>query len=627
MFGGLLAMVSVTVVAVPTSVVAVPEPHRWLTFTLFAAIVGLSMMVTHLAAKRVKTPDDFYTAGRSISGMQNGWAIAGDYLSAASFLGVTGLISLWGFDGFMYSVGWLLAYLVVLLLIAEPCRNIGKYTLADILAYRNDPRTSRIIGALSVMIVSTIYLVAQMVAGGVLVKALVGINYEVSVIAVGLVMLAYVVLGGMVATTWVQIVKAVLLMGVSLIMVLLLWHEYGFFGDFFAEVAGNARVQNHVATILGHSASDMSPAALGQRFLEPGLLFENPLDQISLALALVFGIIGLPHILMRFFTVPTARAARTSVAWAMAIIGSFYVLTIFLGLGAAMKVGISTIIDHDAGGNMAAPLLAQALGGGAESMLGNFMLALVAAAAFSTIVAVVAALVLAVTSALAHDLYAGVWRQGKLDTKSQVRAARLTAIVFGVLAIFLGMAAKGQNVAHLVALAFALAASANCPCVLLTLFWRRCNTGGIVAGMVVGSVFAIGLVLVSPNMSYPLAIKAEAERVLLEAPGKLRRIEADLASENGDTVIEAKRARATLGKAVMQAKSDLARYRNDRTSIVGLEEPLFKWRNPALISLPLGFLAVILGSLVYHDPRALKIWDELYVRRHTGILAGRLERR
>ena len=604
------------------SAAAVPEPFRWLTFAVFAAIIGVTMLVTYVAARRVKTPSDFYTAGSSVSGLQNGWAIAGDYLSAASFLGIAGLIAVWGYDGFMYSVGWLVAYISVLLVIAEPCRNIGKYTLSDILAYRNDPKKTRIFGALSVIIVSTFYLVAQMVGGGVLVKTLIGIDYEISVIAVGVLMLSYVIFGGMVATTWVQIIKAILLVAASLVMVVLVWSEYGFFGSFFENVTNDVRIQHRVATILGRSAVGMTPQELGQRFLEPGLLFKAPVDQVSLGIALVFGTAGLPHILMRFFTVPTARAARTSVVWAMVIIGGFYVLTLFLGLGAAMKVGVPAITEIDPGGNMAAPLLAQALGGGPDSLLGNFMLAFVAAVAFATIVAVVAGLVLAAASAIAHDLYVGVIRGGHASTAEQVRAARIATVVFGSAAIILGIAAKGQNVAHLVALAFAVAASANFPCIFLTLFWRPCNTGGIIAGMLVGTGVAIGLVLVSPNMTYPLAVKAAAQKILDEAPEKRVRIEAALASRDPAKVEQAKRARAALGKAVAAAHEDLERYRNDNTSIVGLEAPVFDLRNPGLISVPLGFLAVIIASLLYRDPRAEAMWDEVNVRQNVGVVVA-----
>ncbi len=603
---------------------AVAEKWRWLTFLVFGAIIGLTMFVTYVAAKRVKSAADFYTAGGGVSGLQNGWAIAGDYLSAASFLGIAGLISIWGYDGFMYSVGWLVAYITVLLVIAEPCRNIGKYTLADILAYRNNPKATRIVGAISVITVSTFYLTAQMVGGGVLVKTLIGIDYEISVVVVGVLMLGYVLFGGMVATTWVQIIKAALLVTASIVLVVMVWMQYGFFGDFLTNVVGDAKVQARVAQILGDGAKNMSPAELGQRFLEPGLLFKAPIDQISLGMALVFGTAGLPHILMRFFTVPTAKAARVSVIWAMAIIGGFYVLTLFLGMGSAMKVGADQIRAVDAGGNMAAPLLAQALGGGADSLLGNFMLAFVAAVAFATIVAVVAGLVLAAASAMAHDLYVGVIRGEHVTPQEQVKAARVATVVVGAMAIAIGIAAKGQNVAHLVALAFAVAASANFPCVLLTLYWKRCNTGGIVAGMIVGTLTAIGLVLVSPNMTYPKAIKAAAQKVVDAAAPKLERAQADLAAAADDAAkAKAQKAVAGIEKDVAAAKANLDRFKGDDTSLVGLEKPLFELRNPGLISIPLGFLAVILGSLLYRDKRAEDMWDELYARQNTGLLVAK----
>ena len=622
-----LAAGAVALLAVATPALAqgaVAEKWRWLTFLVFGAIIAMTMFVTYVAAKRVKSAADFYTAGGGVSGLQNGWAIAGDYLSAASFLGIAGLISIWGYDGFMYSVGWLVAYITVLLVIAEPCRNIGKYTLADILAYRNNPKATRIVGAISVITVSTFYLTAQMVGGGVLVKTLIGIDYEISVVVVGVLMLGYVLFGGMVATTWVQIIKAVLLVTASIVLVVMVWMQYGFFGDFLTNVVGDAKVQARVAQILGDGAKNMSPAELGQRFLEPGLLFKAPIDQISLGMALVFGTAGLPHILMRFFTVPTAKAARVSVIWAMAIIGGFYVLTLFLGMGSAMKVGADQIRAVDAGGNMAAPLLAQALGGGADSLLGNFMLAFVAAVAFATIVAVVAGLVLAAASAMAHDLYVGVIRGEHVTPQEQVKAARVATVVVGAMAIGIGIAAKGQNVAHLVALAFAVAASANFPCVLLTLYWKRCNTGGIVAGMVVGTLTAIGLVLVSPNMTYPKAIKAAAQKVVDAAAPRLERAQADLAAATDDAAkAKAQKAIAGIEKDVAGARANLDRFKGDDTSLVGLERPLFELRNPGLISIPLGFLAVILGSLLYRDKRAEDMWDELYARQNTGLLVAK----
>lgn len=601
--------------------------YRWLTFAVFAAVIAITMYVTYLAAKRVRSASDFYAAGGTVTGLQNGWAIAGDYLSAASFLGIAGLISLYGYDGFMYSVGFLVAYITVLLLIAEPCRNIGRYTLPDILAYRNDPRKTRIVGALSVITVSTFYLTAQMVGGGVLVKTLIGIDYETSVVCVGVLMLAYVLFGGMVATTWVQIIKAVLLVCASLIMVALVWAPYGFsLPGFLGDVVSDPGVQARVAQLLGDPAKNMSAAELGQRFLEPGLYFKAPIDQISLGMALVFGTAGLPHILMRFFTVRTALQARRSVVWAMLIIGGFYLLTLFLGFGAAKMVGPANIAAVDAGGNMAAPLLAQFLGGGPHSFFGNFMLAFVSAVAFATIVAVVAGLVLASASALAHDLYVGVLRAGKtVPPQGQVKAARVATVIVGAIAIAIGVAAKGQNAAVLVGLAFAVAASANFPCVLLTLYWKRCNTGGIVAGMLVGTIAAVGLTLVSPNLTYPKAVKAAAHKVLDGEAAKRASLESALAAPDPGAMAKAKRDLAALDKAVSKAHADIAKWGDDTTSFMGLEKPLIELKNPGIISIPLGFLTVIFGSLVYRDRRAEQMWNEMYVRQNTGLLISNTE--
>ncbi len=619
--GGLLVVASGSVLAAG----AVAAEYRWLTFAVFAAIIGLTMYVTYLAAKRVKSASDFYTAGGGVTGLQNGWAIAGDYLSAASFLGIAGLISQYGYDGFMYSVGWLVAYITVLLLIAEPCRNIGKYTLPDILAYRNNPKAMRIVGALSVITVSTFYLTAQMVGGGVLVKTLIGIDYEYSVIAVGVLMLAYVLFGGMVATTWVQIIKAILLVAASLILVMLVWTPYGFsLPGFLGDVVADPKVQARVATLLGDPAKNMTAAELGQRFLEPGLYFKNPIDQISLGMALVFGTAGLPHILMRFFTVPTAQQARKSVVWAMAIIGGFYVLTLFLGFGAAKHVGPQAIAAVDAGGNMAGPLLAQYLGGGPNSFLGNFMLAFVSAVAFATIVAVVAGLVLAAASAIAHDLYVGVYHGGDVvPPQQQVRAARVATVLVGALAITIGIAAKGQNVAHLVALAFAVAASANFPCVLLTLYWKQCSTGGIVLGMIVGTLVAVGLTLVSPNVTYPVAVREASQKVFDGEAAKRGAIDAALASGDAEAMAKAKVDLAALDKAVQKARDDVAKVEGKDTSIMGLVKPMFTLKNPGIISIPLGFLAVLLGSLLFPDRRSLAMWPEVYARQNTGILVSK----
>ena len=600
---------------------AVSPEYRWLTFLVFSSIIAATMVITYWASKRVKSTADFYAAGNSISGLQNGWAIAGDYLSAASFLGIAGLISLYGYDGFMYSVGFLMGYIAVLLVIAEPCRNIGKYTLGDILAFRNDPKKARMVAALSTITVSIFYLTAQMVGGGVLVKTLIGIDYEVSVIAVGTLMLAYVVFGGMVATTYVQIVKAVLLVIASLVLVTLVWLPYGFsLPAFLQAVVDDSKIQAQVVKLLGTAASNMTSQELGQRFLEPGLFLKDPIDQISLGMALVFGTAGLPHILMRFFTVPNAQEARKSVVWAMAIIGGFYVLTLFLGFGAAMHVGPEIIGGIDKGGNMAAPLLAQYLGGGQNSLMGNFMLAFVAAVAFATIVAVVAGLVLASASAIAHDLYVNVIKDGNASQAQQMKAARIASIGVGVVAIFIGILAKGQNVAHLVGMAFAVAASSNLPAIFLTLYWKKCNTTGVVMGMLIGAGSAILLVLVSPNMTYPLKVLSDANSVMQSAPQKI--------AEHRDMLMRIRSQEAVAGinkqiaeleKSIVKANEDLTKYQGQKTSILGLEKPLFRLKNPGIISIPLGFLMVILFSLLTRDKRAEDLWEELYVRQNTGL--------
>ncbi len=617
-------LVLAAVLAVPADnafAQAIPARYQWLTVAVFGAIIAVTMFMTYIAAKRVKTAADFYAAGGGVSGLQNGWAIAGDYLSAASFLGIAGLISLNGYDGFMYSVGWLVAYITVLLVIAEPCRNIGKYTLGDILAFRNNPKVVRTAMALSTITVSTFYLTAQMVGGGVLVKTLIGIDYEISVMAVGVLMLAYVLFGGMVATTWVQIIKAVLLVIASLVMTIWVWSQYGFsLPGFMQAVVDDPKVQTRVATLLGDAAKNMTPTELGQRFLEPALLFKNPIDQISLGMALVLGTAGLPHILMRFFTVPTAQAARTSVIWAMAIIGGFYVLTLFLGHGAAILVGAPAIMEIDRGGNMAAPLLAQFLGGGPDSMLGNFMLAFVAAVAFATIVAVVAGLVLAAASAMSHDIWVGVIKGEHATDEEERRAARICSLIVGAMAIVIGILARGQNVAHLVALAFAVAASANLPVVLLTLYWKRCNTAGVVAGLVIGTTAAIGLVLVSPNVTYPLQARAAQEKVIDTQSARIAKLQSDLAAApEGDAAAKLKKDLAAAESARAAAQKTSKELGDSRTSLVGLEKPLIDLRNPGLISIPLGFLAVFIASLLYRDKRAEDIWNELYVRSNTGI--------
>ncbi|MBM4181654.1 MAG: cation acetate symporter [Betaproteobacteria bacterium] len=668
LIGGAAALALVSTLAFAGSG-AVADEYKWMTFAVFGGIIALTMYVTYWAARQTHSTSEFYAAGRSVTGVQNGWAIAGDYLSAASFLGIAGLISLYGYDGFMYSVGFLVAYITVLLVIAEPCRNIGKYTLGDILAFRNDPKASKTVAAVSTITVSTFYLTAQMVGGGVLIKTLVGIDYHVSVIGVGVLMLTYVVFGGMKATTWVQIIKAVLLVTASILLVLFTWGQYGFsLPGFLQAVVVDPKVQAQVAKLVGDAATNMTPEELGQRFLEPGLFLKNPIDQISLGMALVLGTAGLPHILMRFFTVPTAKDARKSVLWAMGIIGGFYVLTLFLGLGAAINVGPVDILALDKGGNMAAPLLAQYVGGGADSMLGNLFLAFVAAVAFATIVAVVAGLVLAAASAMAHDIYVGVIKGDRASPQEQVIAARLSSVIVGILAIAVGIAAEGQNVAHLVGMAFAVAASSNLPAIFFTLYWKRANTYGIVVGMIVGAMTAIGLVMISPNMTYPQAVLKEARKVLQGEPAqpamqarpaqpassllcelfaldgcvaytperaasaekpakpgaaeKLTLLNEKLATlTDAKDIAKVKQDIVATEKAKAKAESDLRKFDGQTTSMMGLEKPFFLLKNPGLISIPLGFLCVIVFSLMFRDKRAEEMWDELYVRQNTGIHA------
>lgn len=504
---------------------------KWITFLLFGLVVATTLGITYWASKRTRSAVDFYSAGRSLSGFQNGFAIAGDYMSAASFLGIAGLIALNGYDGFMYSVGWLVAYISVLLLVAEPLRNSGKYTMADALSYRLKQKPVRTAAAVSTLTVSTFYLIAQMVGAGSLIQLLVGIPYETSIIIIGFMMILYVAFGGMLGTTWVQIIKAGLLMTGAFLLAFLVAAKFSF---------------NPVAFF------DAISARYGQEFLEAGVLYKDPIELVSLGMALVLGTAGLPHILMRFYTVPTAQAARTSVIWAMILIGVFYILTTFLGFGAALFLGKDAIIAVDKGGNMAAPLLAQYLGGGAGTMGGEAMLAFIIAVAFATILAVVAGLTLAASSAFAHDFYVNVLKGGKVDEKSQVRVARFATFGVGAAAIALGLLSKGQNVAHLVALAFAVASAANVPVIVYSIFWKRFNTGGAVTGILVGLVSTIGLVAVSPNYFPP-------------------------------------------------------------------EEALFPLKNPGIVSIPLGFIAAFVGSLLFKEPEAEEKFEELYVRANTGI--------
>ncbi len=464
-----------------------PNPVAILFFFLFVAI---TLGITYWAARRTRTTEQFYAAGRSVSGFQNGLALAGDYMSAASFLGIAGLVALSGFDGLIYSIGFLVGWPVVMFLIAEPLRNLGKYTFADVVAYRLRQVPVRSAAAVSTLTVVALYLIAQMVGAGNLIKLLFGLSYEVAVVIVGLVMLAYVLFGGMVATTWVQIVKAVLLLSGAFLLAILVLAKYG---------------MNPLA-LFADAAAKYGPGVLA-----PGKLVANPIDTISLGLALMLGTAGLPHILMRFYTVPDAKAARVSVSWATIFIGSFYLITFVLGFGAMTLVGPNPIKAIDKGGNMAAPLLAEVLGG-------TPFLGFIAAVAFATILAVVAGLTLSGAAALSHDIWVNVVRKGHVSEQEQLRVARVATFVLGLLAILLGILFKGQNVAFTVGLAFAIAASGNLPAIVYSVFWRGFTTAGAVAAILVGTLSAVLLIYLSPTVQVDI-LKHQAALFPLKNPG------------------------------------------------------------------------------------------------------------
>ncbi len=511
---------------------------------VFAVIVGVTMLVTYIASKRISTATDFWAAGRALTGPQNGLAIAGDYMSAASFLGIAGLIFLFGFDGFLYCVGFLVAFLAVLFLIAEQMRNSGKYTFADVLAYRLKQGPARAAAALGTLAVVAFYLIAQMVGAGVIIEGLVGISFPVAVILTGAFMIIYIVLGGMLATSWVQIIKAVLMLSCG--AVLTVW--------VLSEIGWNPL---HLFTDARAESSD------GAAYLKPGLFLATPLDTISLGLGLVLGTAGLPHILMRFFTVPTAKAARSSVIWAMFLIGAFYLMTTALGFGGRAILGKSAEGAVGETGNFAVPALAEKLGG-------DLLLAIVAGVAFATILAVVAGLVISASGAVAHDVWSNIVRRGKDSEREEVWVAKIAAFAIGAIAIAIAIiGGEGLNISFMVGLAFAVAASANFPALLLALTWRRFNTTGAVVGVLFGVVSSVALVVISPTVW----------------PGP--------DSEGGAL-------------------------------------SWYSLANPGLISIPLGFIGCFLGTMLSREPTAEAKFVELKVRSETGLgsetatgLAGR----
>ncbi|GAA2334062.1 cation acetate symporter [Saccharopolyspora halophila] len=507
---------------------------------IFAAFVVATLVIVFRASKNTKTAADYYAAGRSFKGWQNGIAISGDYLSAASFLGIAGAIAVNGYDGFLYSIGFLVAWLVALLLVAELLRNTGKYTMGDVLSFRMQERPVRTAASISTLSVSFFYLLAQMAGAGGLVALLLGVTSQAAqslvIAVVGAVMIVYVLIGGMKGTTWVQIIKAALLIAGTFVMTAWVLAIYGF----------------NLSGLLGHAAE-----VGGEGVLNPGAKYgESPtsqLDFLSLGLALVLGTAGLPHVLMRFYTVPTAKEARRSVVWAIWLIGLFYLFTLVLGYGAGAMVGADKIKNAPGAVNSAAPLLASYLGG-------PLLLGFISAVAFATILAVVAGLTITASASFAHDIYANVIKKGAVDDKNaEVRVARITAVVIGILSILGGIAANGQNVAFLVALAFAVAASANLPTLLYSLFWKRFTTTGALSSMYGGLIITVVLIVLSPAVSG-----------------------------------------------------------NEDAMFPGADFAVFPLQNPGLVSIPLSFLLGYLGTIFSKDEDGGEKYAEMEVRSLTG---------
>ena len=516
---------------------------------IFVAFVIITLTIVIRVGRRNTNAAEYFTGGHAFTGRQNGIAIAGDYLSAASFLGIAGAIAVYGYDGFLYSIGFLVAWLVALLLVAELLRNTGKFTMADVLSFRLKQKPVRLAAAISTMTVSLFYLLAQMAGAGGLVALLLDINsrfaQSVVIAIVGVLMIVYVLIGGMTGTTWVQIIKAVLLIAGAGFMTVLVLAK---FGMNISEILGSAQEMVSKATTKGVASRDvLAPGA------QYGTSTTSKINLLSLGIALVLGTAGLPHVLMRFYTVPTAREARRSVVWAIGLIGAFYLFTLILGYGAAALVGPDTILNAPGGQNSAAPLLAFELGG-------TILLGIISAVAFATILAVVAGLTITASASFAHDVYASVMKNHQVTEDEQVRVSRITAVVLGVAAIGLGILANGQNVAFLVALAFAVAASANLPTILYSLYWKRFNTRGALWSMYGGLISCIVLIIFSP--------------------------------------------------AVSGAKTSM---------IPDADFSWFPLSNPGIISIPLAFLLGIIGTLTSGDTGDPELNAEMEVRSLTGV--------
>ncbi len=534
----ILAAAAIALPGIAQAADAAPPPENWTAIILFGLFVALTLGITWWASTRTRNASDFYAAGGGITGLQNGIAIAGDYMSAASFLGISAMVYTSGFDGLLYSIGFLVGWPIIMFLMAERLRNLGKYSLADVTSYRLSPGPVRTMSAISSLVVVAFYLIAQMVGAGQLIQLLFGLPYAYAVVIVGVLMILYVTFGGMLATTWVQIIKAGLLLLGATYMALMALAHFGFSLNamFVAAVAAHAK----------HGA-----------ILTPGLQFKNPISTLSLGVALMFGTAGLPHILMRFFTVRDAKAARSSVFWATSFVGYFYILTFIIGFAAISMVGSDPayVLATGAvrgGGNMVAIHFAHAVGG---DVLKGF----VSAVAFATILAVVAGLTLAGATAVSHDLYANVFRRGRTTEGTEMRVSRIASVALGVLAIGLGLAFEKQNVAYMVGLAFAVAASANFPVLLLNMYWKRFDTTGAVLGGALGLISAVALTVLSPGIW---------------------------------------------------------------VKVLGFHAAVFPYDSPALFSMPLGFLGCYVGSLIGRGRQAeaeAGRFEALYIRSQTGL--------
>ncbi|RYG72332.1 cation acetate symporter [Lentibacillus lipolyticus] len=501
-------------------------------FLFFLCIIVCTLIITYWAAKQSKTTNQFYVAAGSLTGIQNGMAIAGDYISAASFLGIIGTIAISGFDGFLYAIGFLVSYLIVLFFIAEPVHHLGNYSLGDVVCSRFPSLRMRWMMAISALLISILYMIPQLVAAGLLIRLLLDINYSTSVLVIGSLMTVYVVFGGMFATSWVQIVKTVVLMSGTFLLALIVLSRFGW----------------NIQELITH----VKPGTpLGEQFFQPGNLYDHPLESLSLHLALILGTAGLPHILIRLFTVRNAREVRRSLLTASWIIGVFYIIALVLGLGAVALIGYHELTLLDPTGNLAAPLLAGELGG-------DFLMAFISAIAFTTIVAVVAGLVISATTAFSHDVYYHIVKKGQTTEKRQLLAAQLTAFVVGLISTLFALGLQHINVTFLVSLTFIVAASSNLPVLLFTIYWRRFNEAGAVIGMVSGLTASLALLVTGPHIMNP----------------------------DGGWIPH---------------------------------DPLFPLSNPGIIAIPIGFIGAVLGSLLTQNGYNNKEFQRFYIKAQTGV--------